>query len=58
MKKFLVIGHFLKGTYTTDAISVGDLGGLKNGDCDYIIDTIEGKWFDAKNNKWEDIKVE
>ena len=52
MKRYLVLGHYLKGDYQTDEISREDLGAIKNRDCDFLIDIQNGTIFNPKDNEW------
>lgn len=56
MKRFLKITSY--GVFNTDFIDRDDLARVKNKDYDYLIDTQEGKYFDAENNSWKDIEVQ
>lgn len=56
MNKFLIINHFIKGTYITSFVGKVELIGLKQKDIDKIIDLTNNTYFDAETNKWEPIK--
>ena len=55
MKRYIIINHFLYGTYTIDEITPKELAMQKNDECDMIIDIQNATYFDDTNNKWLDI---
>lgn len=55
MQRYLIIGHYLKETYTTDTLTKDDLVALKNREAEYIFDTKTGTIFDAKENAWKEL---
>jgi hypothetical protein len=42
--------------YGTNQLTREHLIAVKDRQSEYLIDTLEGKWFDAENNEWKDIK--
>lgn len=58
MRRYLIIKHYLKGTYTANVITREDLIKLKNGDIELIIDTEKCTFFDYESNSWKDIPKE
>lgn len=56
MKRYLLIGGWEDEITSQEEITKDDLIALKNRRSDYIIDTKEGKYFDAKANEWKEIK--
>jgi len=56
MKKYLIIKNIIYGTYQTDTITSKELIDFKNGECEGIINTIDGTYFDVEKNQW--IKIE
>ena len=54
MKKYLKItGDVL---WQQNEITKEDLGRLKDGSYDAIVDTYEGKYFDVEENEWKEIE--
>jgi hypothetical protein len=41
--------------YGTNQLTREHLIAVKDRQSDYLIDTLEGKYFDAENNEWKDI---
>lgn len=58
MRRYLIIKHFLKGTYTTHVISRDDLVKNKNKEIDLIIDTEKCTFFDSESNSWKELPKE
>ena len=60
MKRYIIIGfwqdHEEGEISSKDEITSEDLARVKNRDYERLIDTQEGKWFDAENNEWKIIK--
>ena len=56
MRKYLIVKHYLKGTYTTDNLTKEDLGGLVKHDCEAIFDLQEETEFNVEQNAWIKIK--
>lgn len=55
MKKYLIISHW-EGISAKEEVTKVDLVGVKDGSIDYLIDTQENKYFDAKDNIWREIE--
>lgn len=53
--KYLVIDHFLRGTYVTNDLTKQDLVHKKEGLIKMIINLIEKTYFDPEKNSWEEI---
>lgn len=58
MKKYLIVKHWLKGTYTSDLLEKNNLLEMKEHMIEMIIDLENKQYFDPEENKWIDIKVE
>lgn len=58
MKRYLLIKHWGKGTYTTDVITKKELLECKDNMCEEIIDLEKGTYFGPKENQWVEIKEE
>ena len=60
MKRYIIIGYwkdYENGEISSkDEITREDLSNVKTKDYSRLIDTREGKWFDAENNEWKEIK--
>jgi len=54
MKRYLKVTGYM--VFQSDEISKRDLIDVKSGSIDWVIDTSNGKYFDAKENKWLEIK--
>lgn len=52
MKRYLIVKHFLYGTYQTDEVTKKDLIDLRAGMIANIIDVHNGTMFDHENNEW------
>lgn len=50
--KFLIIKHWIKGTYYTDTITREDLVEAKRDSSMTIIDLENSKYYDQENNVW------
>lgn len=52
MKRYLIVKHFLYGTYQTDEVTKKDLIDQRAGMIANIIDIQNGTMFDHENNEW------
>lgn len=55
--RYLIVKHYIKGTYFTNNITREDLVGLKNGDCELIVDTENNTYFEVDTNSWKEIQT-
>ena len=56
MKRYLIIKHYIYGTYQADTIERKDLLDLKSGTSEAIIDITNQTYFDPTKNEW--VKIE
>lgn len=56
MRRYLIIEHMWKETYTTNVITKDDLLDVKKGNSRMLIDTQNGTYFNPETNEWKEIK--
>ena len=56
MNKYLIIEHWLNGTYMTDKIDTKDLVTIKNREMEHLINIEDATYYNAKKNEW--VKIE
>lgn len=57
MKGFIILDHYLTGTYQTNHLTKDDLVNVKNGYSKGVIDIDNSKIFDVDKNEWVEIKT-